>query len=269
MAVMNLPLVRGRLFLSNERDVVVLSESAARALWPTQDPMGQTLTTSRFSPMGEGKTLVNGRDHRAVIGIVKDSRPNQGREALEEYLPISDGNLSKTMLIVHVAGDPKGLMKDVRAAASLPGLVPSVWRMQSRVEQNLGPPHGVLEGIGSLGITATLLAAIGIFGLMAFAVGQRTREIGLRIALGARPWDVLETLMAQYAGAMGLGAAFGLVGAAGFAWFFASIAYGFNPADPLSYLLGLAVFGLVALAAVLIPARRALRIDPATALRWE
>jgi predicted permease len=269
-AVMNLPLVRGRLFLSNERDVVVLSESAARAIWPDSDPLGKTLATAKFSPMGQGKTMINGREQRTVIGVVKDSQPNNANgEAVEVYLPVTDSNLAKTMLIVHVAGDTKGMLKDLRSAASLPGLAPSVWRMQSRAEQSAGPPPGVLAAIGSLGVTATLLAAIGIFGLMAFAVAQRTREIGLRIALGARPLDVLETLMAQYAMAMTLGAAAGLVLAVGFAGLFASIAYGFRPADPLSYLLGLGIFAVVALAAILIPARRALRIDPASALRWE
>jgi len=120
-----------------------------------------------------------------------------------------------------------------------------------------------------LGVTATLLAAIGIFGLMAFAVAQRTREIGIRLAIGARPSDVLKTLVLQYAGAMGLGALAGLILATAFAWIFASIAYGFRADDLISYVLGLTIFAAVAVAAVLIPASRALRIDPASALRWE
>jgi ABC-type antimicrobial peptide transport system permease subunit len=135
--------------------------------------------------------------------------------------------------------------------------------------QNSGPPPGVLLTIGSLSAAATLLAAVGIFGLIAFAVAQRTREIGVRMALGARPSSIVGTLLAQYSVAMSVGAGAGVALAVIVGLLIRSTIIGLEPLHPLAYTTGLAVFAVVALVAVLAPARRALRIDPASALRWE
>jgi len=141
--------------------------------------------------------------------------------------------------------------------------------MRSRAEQEAGPPPGVLLGLGSLSAIATSLAGVGIFGLIAFAVAQRTREIGVRMALGARSSDIMGTLLGQYSVAVSVGAAAGVSLAIIVGLLIRSTIIGLEPLDALSYAAGLTIFSAVALVAILIPARRALRIDPASALRWE
>jgi ABC-type antimicrobial peptide transport system permease subunit len=126
-----------------------------------------------------------------------------------------------------------------------------------------------MQGVGSLSATATLLAAIGIFGLMSFSVSRRVREIGIRLAIGARPVHVVASLVAQYSIAIGAGAAAGVAMAAATGRLLQNQVFGIRALDPAAYVIALAVFSIVALAAILIPARRALRIDPAAALRSE
>lgn len=270
-ALMNLPIVRGRLFSATEKDAVVLSESAARAMWPAGDPMGKTLRIPQFTPMEKGKTLLRRGAYTpvAVVGVVKDSGSSQDNGIPEAYIPVADSNWARTMLIVHYSGDAAAAARDIRAAASLPGLVPSAWLMRSRAEHDAGPPPGILLGISSLSLTATLLAAMGIFGLIAFSVAQRTPEIGVRMAFGAGPMDIVETVLSQYAGALGAGAAAGVALAITFGLILGTQIVGLQPFDPISYAAALIIFTLVALVAILVPARRALRIDPAAALRWE
>lgn len=273
--LMNLALVRGRLFSANEPAVAVISESTARTLWPTDDPVGKTLSVPKFSIEGSVaagrafKGLIGGREQRTVIGIVKDSGKRRAVNPLEGYWPITDANVSRAAIILRTAGDPAGIIQNARSAASLPGLVPAAWLLRTWAEQEVGPPPGVLLALGSLSATATSLAAVGIFGLIAFAVAQRTREIGVRMALGARASDVLGTLLAQYSVAMSAGAAAGIFLALTVGLLIRSAIIGVDPLDPLGYATGLAIFAMVALVAILIPARRALRIDPASALRWE
>ena len=123
--------------------------------------------------------------------------------------------------------------------------------------------------VASLGAIASLLALLGIFGLLAFTVAQRTREIGVRMALGARGLDVLQCVLGQYALPFGIGAVLGVALAAAAAKVVRNILFGFIPFDLVSFGAGLLLFGAVALAASIAPARRALRIDPASALRYE
>jgi ABC-type antimicrobial peptide transport system permease subunit len=130
-------------------------------------------------------------------------------------------------------------------------------------------PRSMMEMFAALGIVATLLAFTGIYTLVAFAVVQRTSELGVRMALGARPADVLATLVAQYALPIAVGTTIGVALAIGAAQVLRSQLHGLTPLDPLSHLAGLAGVAGVALVAILVPARRALRIDPATALRAE
>jgi predicted permease len=277
LALMNLPLVRGRLFLDNERNVVVLSESAARAIWPNDDPLGKTITTTRFSALrgdSRKKTAMSlidkSAEQRTVIGVVKDSfvSPHSGGEA---YLAMSDDDLSGATIIVRTKADPSDLIRALRSLGSLPGLVPAAWLMRSDVEQEAGPPPGVVTSLAALGVSATLLSGFGIFGLIAFAVAQRTREIGVRIALGATPAKIVRTLSAQYAGAIAGGMAAGLVFAVTVSLLIRNqfVGVGPNLRDPLSYLAALAVLVTVAAIAILIPAYRGTTVDPASALRWD
>jgi ABC-type antimicrobial peptide transport system permease subunit len=170
---------------------------------------------------------------------------------------------------VHTRGDPGTLLRDVRAAASEPGVIPDVSLLKSAMDRRIGEVQTAAGIVDVLGATATLLAAFGIFGLVTFAVVQRTREIGLRLALGARPSHIMGTLVTQYVAALAAGGAAGAALAAACARAINHEFFGLKSFDPITYAVAVAIFASIALAAVALPARRALRIDPASALRWE
>jgi predicted permease len=274
-SLMNLSLLRGRLFSEKEKDVIVLSESAAHAIWPNEDPLGKQVETRKFNsfraPGRERRgTMLRGRasdlEQRTVVGVVRDSRDSHSAEA---YVPLTDENTSTANLIVRTNNNPAAVIREARSAASSPGVAPAVSLMRTEVEQNSGPPPGVLLGVGSLAGGATLLAGFGIFGLIAFAVAQRTREIGVRMALGARPSHIVQTLVARYSSAMGIGAVAGVLLAVIFRLLIRTIINGLRLQDPMNDIIALAILAAVALFAILVPAARALRIDPAAALRWD
>lgn len=140
---------------------------------------------------------------------------------------------------------------------------------QSFLDNQSSVIQKTVEVIGSLGAIATWLAVIGIFGLLAFTVARRTREIGVRIALGASSGDVLRAVLAEYAMPFGVGSVLGVAVAIAAAQIFRSTAFGFLPLDVVGIGGGLLLFAVICCAAAVIPARRALRVDPATALRYE
>jgi hypothetical protein len=206
---------------------------------------------------------------RTVVGIVTDSGLNRTTKISEAYMPLTDEKVAGAALIVHTQGDPSASIKELRALAASAGLVPEARLMRTDVEQTSGPPPGVLAGIGSLGAGATVLAGFGIFGLIAFTVAQRTRDIGVRLALGARSSDIVGSLVSRYASGMAIGAAAGVILAVMVGFLIRSRVSGLDTQDPVSYIAAVVLLVVVALFAILIPASRALRIDPASALRWE
>ena len=256
--VMGVRLLSGRIFGPGDGDAVVMvSESAARRLWPNESPLGKAIP-------------IQGRD-RTVIGVVIDSGVNlaSNSDTVEAYTPIDDRNVVYATLFVRTRIDAAQTTMALRSAATLPGVVPTVLPFQSVLAQRLDAMRKMVTILGSLAGIASGLAMLGIFGLLAFTVAQRTREIGVRMALGARAGDVLHCVLGQYALPFGLGAAAGVLLALACIRVFQSLLYGFLRSDPLSYAAGLAVFAAVALIAAIAPARRALRIDAAAALRWE
>ena len=255
--VLGLTVLRGRPFLDREPNVLMVSESAARALWPGRDALGQTWSDQRS------------RTTYVVVGIVQDSglseaRGNRGGG--EAYIPISEDGLSRIALLVHAKGDPRALLRDVRAAAAPAGLTPTATMMEATL--NLREPGGA-GLIAVLGSLATLLAFTGIFGLVAFAVAQQGREIAVRMALGARRADVLRAVLAHYATPVVSGSVAGIGLAVAGSQVLRGQLHGLGPLDPISYAIGIAGGAAIALAAMLLPARRAFRINPASALRWE
>jgi predicted permease len=253
-ATLRIPLLRGRLFTEREQGALIVSESAARAAWPGQDPIGQTWI---------------GADRRrlVVVGVVKDTGlAARGDEAGEAYIPLLENNLSRAVLYAHTNGDAAGLLRDARAATASARVFPLALPMAATMALE---PRSPGSWIAALGFLATLLAFTGIFTLVGFSVIQRTHEIGVRMALGASRADVLTTLLTQYARPIVAGAAVGVALAAGAAQVLRNQLYGLTPFDLLSHASALAAFAVVAVLAILLPARRALRINPAAALRAE
>jgi predicted permease len=255
--MMRLPLLRGRLFGPREESAVVISESAARKLWPNEPPLGKSLRIDQRT--------------RTVTGVVKDSGANLMHfpESVEAYTPIDDENAVMATILVHATSNPAKMSGALRSAATLPGIVPLVSTFQSAIARQMDTIRKIVAIVVTLGAIASWLALIGIFGLLAFTVAQRTREIGVRIALGARGFDVLQCVLGQYALPFGIGAVAGIALAAAAAKVARKLLFGFIPFDLVSFGAGLLLFAAVALAASIVPARRALRIDPASALRYE
>ena len=218
-----------------------------------------------------GKTLALGPHERTVTGVVKDSGVNalQFPESAEVYVPFADRAGFMATFLVRTAGAPAALASTLRSAVSRPALSPQVFTMQSLVDQRLDSMEKMVRVVGSLAAIASLMAMLGIFGLLAFTVAQRTREIGVRMALGARRADVLACVIGQFLMPFGMGVAGGTVLAFGVAKIIRNLLYGFLPFDFAGFGTGLLIFAAVALIASIAPARRALRIDPASALRYE
>lgn len=257
-AAMKLPILRGRSFLPGETSAAIVSESAARAIWPNDDPIGKSwqFQSSR----------------RTVVGIVKDSGANLvvDSQSVEAYLPIDPAQADFSAIVLHAKGDLAGLIRAIPAMSASMGEQVSIVPMVQSRENVLDALQKTITTVLSLGLIAAILAAAGMFAMVAFAVAQRTREIGIRIALGARPHDVLDSALdrmylpvftGMIAGAV-LGVAVGRVVRS-------MVPIIDTPLDPSGFAAGLAAFLVIAFLATLSPALKALRIDPASTLRYE
>jgi len=266
--VLGIPLIRGRLF--DERDganaqhVAVVSESLARERWPNQDPIGHTI---EFGNMDGDLRLLT------IVGIVGDTR-EYGLDAPPHptvYVNLFQrprSTIAVTMLsdtdTRSVTSAARGILRDLNPE------IPARFRTFSQVySASLGSRRFNVILIGFFGITALLLATAGVFGVMAYSVSRRTREIGVRIALGARSVDVLIIIMSQGLRTICIGVAIGIAGSLALTRALASLLFGVTATDPLTF--GGVTLLLVgtALLACYIPARRATKVDPMVALRYE
>ncbi len=255
--LMRLRLRLGRYFDSTEGDHAVIAESAARKLFPGDSPLGRTIH-------------FGARDF-TVAGVVQDSGVNLilFPESVEVYLPVPAGDAPLVTLMVRTAAGGGPGTATLRSATAIRGLTPLVFTVQGMIEDRFDSIRKMVRVVGSLAGIATLLALIGIFGLLAFTVAQRTREIGVRMALGARGRDILGMIVGHYTLPFTVGAVSGVVLAAASARVVRTVLFGYAAFDLASVSAGLLAFVAVALVAAIAPARRALGVDPASALRHE
>ena len=278
---LRIPVLCGRAF--NNRDdqagarVAIINEALARQFWPTGDPIGERLL------LGKGYGPEFEEPERQIVGIVGDVR-NFGITTVARpavYIPIAqvtDGltaiaaRASSLVWIVRTRSAPVTLSPAIQNALqqSSGGFpVASVRTMDQVISQsNAGADFDTLL-MSIFGCTAVLLAAIGVYGLMAFSVAQRRPEIGIRLALGARPASIRNMVIAHGMRLAAVGIAVGIAASFGLTRLLASVLYGVKPLDPVVFALAPAILALIALLAVWIPARRATRIDPVIALRAE
>ncbi len=262
---LGISLVRGRLLNDGDREgtlpVVVIGESVARHYWPGSDPIGRRL--------GEDKDLYT------VVGVVRDSHYRNLRDPRPSiYLPLRQSPFPVTplTLVIATTGAPADLAPAVRRAVSeaVPGIsVVSALPLETYVAGPLSLPRLDALLLALFAGAAVSLAAVGLFGVMAAAVRQRTREIGVRIALGATPARVSGLVMGRALTIAAVGAVAGLLAALASTHALQSLLYAVSPTDPLTLAVVLVLLMLVALLAAYLPARRAQRVDPIVALRAE
>jgi len=279
--VFRIALKRGRVFDARDtgrsQPVVVINETMARQLWPKADPLRDRLVIGR----GVMREFAE-EPERQIIGVVADVRdgglnnePNPTMYIPQAQVPDAANALNVRITpmawVVRTSTTPSALAGPVqealRQATGLP--VSEIRTMDEVVRRSVSRERFNMWLMAAFGVVAVVLAAIGIYGLMAYSVAQRTQEIGIRLALGATSGDVKRMVVVQGMRLAIAGVVVGLAAALGLSRLIASVLYGVEAWDPLVFLAAPALLALVALAAASIPARRASRVDPIEALRYE
>ncbi len=263
---LHIPILEGRAFTRADRpgapDVAIVNRSAARHFWGTQDPVGK-----RFSVDG-------GKAWMQIAGVVGDVRQyGLDKEPVDEiYVPLAQSPLLDGILVIKTAGEPMSIARGV--IELLYGIDPNqpaarVRSLEQVRAESVAAPRLTTNLLGVFALLALAIAATGIGGVMALAVGQRRHEIGVRMALGARPAEILRMILGQGMALALVGVGLGLFGAVWLTRLLQQLLFEVTPTDPLTYIGVAAVLGLAALVACYIPARRAARVDPIVALRVE
>ncbi|HTG99619.1 MAG TPA: ABC transporter permease [Vicinamibacterales bacterium] len=259
---MGIPLVMGRNFqrsdLPTGTRVAVVSRALANRLWPHEDPVGKTLLSS-------GPLL--------VVGVVPDTvyRRATDRQVLPVYyLPLSQNYEASVTLHVRTEDDPMTLLPAIRRiVGEIDSRVALVRprRLEEEFSRSLLEERTMVKFVGGLSGIALVLAAVGLYGAMSYATRQRTTEIGVRLALGAKPASILNMIVLRGLRLVAAGGAFGLAGAFVAVRFVRSLLFGVEPTDPLTWIAVSTALMIVGVLACAVPARRAMRVDPVRALR--
>jgi predicted permease len=273
---MGITLKRGRMFTADERigkpDVAIVSETAARLFWPDQDPIGKRL---KFA----------GPKWRTVIGVASDVKDAsmQAAASPHTYTPylqepdelltsVTFNELRTLHLAARTPSEPSAItisLRDTVASLDPQIAVADVKTMDSTVREALAPQRFNLFLLGLFAVLAVFLAAVGVYGVLSYSVTQRTREIGIKIALGAQSRNLLGNILREGMSLTLAGALIGIAGALVLTRLMASLLYGVTARDPLTFASVVLLLACVSLAACYIPARRATRIDAMEALRHE
>jgi putative ABC transport system permease protein len=267
LRALDIPLIAGRTFTSEDsasgRRVILVSESTARLVWGSTNPIGAQVRIGSMSGW------------RTVVGIVGDVHHSDLTSAPEPamYTPESQITSAYLTLVARARnGDAASLARDARAAlGAIDGNVPvyGVAPLSTLVRRSAAERVFVTRVLTAFAVAAVLLAAVGLYGVVSCGVAERTREVGVRVALGATRTDVIRLVLARGAWMVGAGIAAGLAAAAAGARFLKALVFGVSMIDPLTMVSAAVLLMAVALAAHWIPIRRALLIDPARALRAE
>jgi len=261
---MRIPVLRGRFFTTADREgalrVCLIDDEAARRYWPGQDPVGKRVQW--------GETM------REVVGVVGSVRTTSLADDAEPhlYLPLLQRHEWMLYGVVRVEGDAQRIANDVRTIIrSLDPAQPvfAVQSMDAYLDDAITQPRLRAVVVAGSAIVAILLALTGLYALLAYVVTTRTREVGLRIALGATPAHVMSFVVRWALRITAIGIVVGLAGALVMTRSMRALLFGIDPLDPATYVLVAFAFALVAIAAAALPALRAARIDPAVALRQE
>jgi predicted permease len=263
------PILAGREFTADDGPdaprVAIVSESFARRYFGTRDPVGRRLG----SGTGDGVKL-----DIEIVGVARDAKYHFLRESPAPfyYLSYAQRRPRRAQLYLRTSGDPETLLAAVpRVVAALDPQVPvhRLKTMQRQVEDNVATERGVSGLAMAFGGLATVLAALGLYGVLAYSVARRTREIGIRIALGAGGGEVRGLLGREIAPMLVIGGLVGIAAAFAAGRSVQAMLYGVPPWDPTVYASATALLAVIASIAAYVPARRASRIDPVIALRQD
>jgi putative ABC transport system permease protein len=266
-ATLGISLLRGRDFMKEDGEdrplVAIINETMAKQFFPQQDPLGRRLTTGFTNASGQWTE---------IVGIVRDSKYAALSEPASPivYMPIAQRHETGVTLYVRASGEPASLVAQIRRELQSiePNLpVPDIRIMAETIGASLYAPRMGAVLLTVFGGLALLLASLGVYGVLAFSIARRTREIGIRMALGADRRRVFALVIREGMTLVGIGVALGLA-----AGFYASAAigrflYDVSPRDVVTFAGVPCVLAAVALVACYLPARRAMRVDPMTALR--
>jgi len=262
---MGIPLRAGRIFseADRERKLALVSALTAARLWPGEDPIGK-----RFRQGGDESPLLE------VVGVVGDVRGVSLNKApsLTVYMPYWQTFFGGASLAVRTAMDPRAASSAIRTAIrqidpELP--IPAFRTMEDIVAESVAQRRFQMNLVLLFAAAAMLLASLGIYGVVSHSVAQRTNEMGVRMALGARPAAIRRMVLRQSLLPVAFGLAAGVSASMALGRLLGSLLFGVSARDPITVLGVVALLSAVAAAATLIPAHRATHVDPVTALRWE
>ena len=269
LRTLEIPLIRGREFTLRDDGpapkVAVVNQTLAARLWPGAEPVGQTLVLRQGSSPGISVE---------IVGIARDAKYHSVWEENQAhlYLPILQSGLAGEYLAVRTRGRAEELSAPLRRqwdeiAPGVPLLGISTGR--DALDRSLGPQRAAAALLGGFALLAILLATTGLYSVMSHSVTERTREIGIRVAIGARPESVVREVVAKAVMLVAIGLILGAAGSLAVARLLVSQVRDVSPYDPATFCIVAALMAIVSLPAAWIPARRAVRIDPALTLRHE
>jgi putative ABC transport system permease protein len=266
-------LERGRTFTDADNqtspEVALVNDKLARQFWPNDDPIGKRFMWGRFNPASKTPPK-----WVTVVGVVGDTKmyglANPSR--LEVYSPVEQDAENDMDLLVKSRLDPSALTSEIRsvvAAVDKDQPIFAIATMNKIVSNGVSAPRLILVLLGLFSVLAVILAAIGIYGVISYSVAQRTHEIGVRMTLGAQRTDILRMILGQGGKIALVGIVIGMVAAFALTRLMSGLLFSVSAGDPATFAAVAALLVLVALFACYIPARRAIRVDPMVALRYE
>jgi putative ABC transport system permease protein len=268
---LGIPLIAGRDFDDHDtveaKPVIVVNESLARTFFGDQNPIGKRLTLDMWLLFGDQKPM------RKIVGVVADVK-HAGLAAARPlvYMPLAQRPFNMSRLVVKTEGNPTryfGAIREAVHSVDKDQPIYDVRTLEERIGMSVGQERFNAWLLALFSGLALLLAAIGLYGVLSYTVAQRTHEMGVRLALGAAAGDVLRLVMRHGATLIAAGLAIGIAGSLALTGLVESLLFGVSPSDPFTQLAVIVVLALVAVAACWLPARRAAKVDPIVALRYE